>query len=212
MPLTLDDYVIEEPRRPVWYRRTSFAVAIAVVVVIIASVLVDLPSHTTPAADIAAQSDVMNQINSDIAGCAYAAQETFTILEDLRTGLLTTSDRSEAPSMLRDDQTACSFTSGSIYDLSNVEGTGSAAGKRIGDIVDLATTWATSDALAAIEDIQNIYSGQASNSTNANLSHEEVLLGEDRATAIADVAAADRILHARLPQPNLPNLPHLAGT
>ena len=33
--------------------------------------------------------------------------------------------------MLRDDQTACSFTNSSIYDLSNVEGTETPAGKRI---------------------------------------------------------------------------------
>ena len=98
----------------------------------------------------------MQQINDDIAGCAYGVKETFTIYQDEKKGSLTPSDRAETPSMLRDDQTACSFTSSEIYDLSNVEGTGTPAGKNIGDVVNVVTLWATSDALGAIEDIQTL--------------------------------------------------------
>jgi hypothetical protein len=114
--------------------------------------------------------------------------------------------------MMRDDQTACSFTSSDIYDLSNVEGTGTPAGKNIGNVVNVVTLWATSDALGAIEDIQSLYSDPGDGSALKNLSKQEGALARDRATADADVTAADRILKANLPMPDLPDLPRLAGT
>ena len=155
-PFTIGAIIAQTPERPVWYKRTWFIAGAAVAVVVIASVLVDLPSHTTVAADTADQTSIMQQINEDIAGCAYGVKETFTIYQDLKNGSLTSSDPAETPSMLRDDQTACSFTSSEIYDLSNVEGTGTPAGKNVGNVVNVATLWATSDALGAIEDIQTL--------------------------------------------------------
>ena len=204
--------VVEVPVKPVWYKRPWVLAAAAVAVVVVASVVVDLPSHTTVPADIADQTSLMNEINGDLGGCAYAIQETFTIYQDMKTGALTGSDRSQAPSMLRDDQTACSFTNSSIFDLSNVEVSGTPAGKHIAQVVDVATLWVTSDALAAIEDIQTLYGNPGSASTIADLSKQELQLSTDRAKAIADVQAADRILGAKLPMPDMPDLPHLTGT
>jgi hypothetical protein len=114
--------------------------------------------------------------------------------------------------MMRDDQTACSFTSSEIFDLSNVEGTGTPAGKNVGNVVNVATLWATSDALGAIEDIQNLQGDPRHRATITDLSKREAALARDRAQADADVAAADRILRAKLPMPGLPNLPRLPGT
>jgi hypothetical protein len=211
-PVAAANYVVRDAVKPVWYKRAWVLATAAVAAVVVASVIVDLPSHTTTASDTAAQTSVLQQINQGLAGCAYAAQETFMIYQDMKMGTLTSADRNLTPSLLRDDQTACSFTSSTIYDLSNVEGTGSPAGKRVGDVVDVATLWATSDALAAIEDIQTIYDKRGSASTTANLSHQEVALAHDRALALADVRAADTILHTHLPMPDLPALPHLVGT
>ncbi len=211
-PFTIGAIIAETPERPVWYKRTWVLAGAAVAAVIIASVAVDLPSHTTAATDTADQTTVMQQINDDIAGCAYGVKETFTIYQDEKKGSLTSSDRAETPSMLRDDQTACSFTSSEIYDLSNVEGTGTPAGKNVGDVVNVVTLWATSDALGAIEDIQTLQDDPHRPATITDLSKREGALARDRAQADADVTAADRILRAHIPMPALPNLPRLPGT
>jgi hypothetical protein len=208
----LDGVVVQEPGKPAWYRRPWVLVTAAVVAVVAASVVVDLPGKTTVAQDTAAQTSLVNEINGDISGCVFAVRETFTVYQDMKAGALTASDRSQAPKMLRDDQTACSFTSNAIYNLSNVEVPGSPAGKSIQQLVGVDTLWATSDALAAIEDIQSLYSNQGGASTIADLSRQEQMLVKDRALANGYVEAADKTLGARLPMPNLPALPHLIGT
>ncbi len=211
-PFTIGAIIAQAPEKPVWYKRGWVLATAGVAVVVLASVAVDLPSHTTVASDIADQTSIMQQINGDIDGCAYGVKETFTIYQDTKKGSLSPSDLAEAPSMLRDDQTACSFTSSEIYDLSNVEGTGTPAGKNIGDVVNVVTLWATSDALGAIEDIQNLHSDPGSAAIIANLSKQETALARDRTQADDDVSAADRILRAKLPMPALPDLPRLPGT
>ncbi len=199
--------------KPVWYRRRWVLVTAGVVAVVVISVLVDLPRPTTVPQDISAQASVMNEVNGDVAGCAYAVRETFTIYQDMKTGALSASDRSQVPTLLRDDQTACSFTNSSIFDLSSVEPPGSPAGKKIGQTVNVVTLWATSDALAAIEDVQALDGNTGSATTVADLAKQERLLAVDRAQAIGYVRAADRSLGgAHLPMPNLPDLPHLIGT
>lgn len=212
MPLTLDDYVVAVPERPVWYKRTSTLIVVAVAVVIGASVLVDLPSKVTPASDASAQTSIMREINNDLAGCAYATSESFTIYRDLRVNSLTAQNRAQVPSMLRDDQIACSLTSSSIYDLSNVQPTGSAAGHRVGDIARIGILWATSDAQAAIIDIQQISSGKATAATYRALAHAEDLLRRDRSSAMTDIESAQESVHAKLPAPYLPELSQLPGT
>ena len=211
-PFELEGIIAESPPPPPWYKRVWVLATAAVVVVVAASVIVDLPSHTTVATDIADQTSTMHQINADVGGCAFAVQETFTIYQDMKTGHLSASDRSSVPSMLRDDQSACSFTNSDIFDLSNVETTGSPAGRNIGQVVSVSTLWVTSDALAAIEDIQTLFGNSGTSSTVADLTRQEAQLAKDRTEADGYVLAADRILGAKLPLPGLPSLPHLAGT
>jgi hypothetical protein len=211
-PFTVGAIIAQTPERPVWYKRAWVLAATAVAAVVIASVVVDLPSHTTVATDTADQTSIMQQINGDIDGCSYGVNETFTIYRDLKDGSLSSSDRAEAPSMMRDDQTACSFTSSDIYDLSNVEGTGTPAGKNIGNVVNVVTLWATSDALGAIEDIQALDTDPGDQATLTNLSKQEAALAKDRAAADRYVTTADHILKARLPMPDLANPPRLPGT
>ena len=211
-PFTLEGIIAQEPVKPVWYRRGWVLVAVAVTVLIVASVLVDLPTNTTPATDAADQVAVMKQINSAISGCSYAAKETFTIYQDLQAHSLSAADVALTPAMLRDDQSACSFTSSSIYDLSNVEGTGTPAGRDINQVVNVATIWATSDALAAIEDIQTLSTDPGNARARADLSKRDTTLAQDRAKADGLVASAEHILHATLPRPDLPQLPPPAGS
>jgi hypothetical protein len=212
VPFELEGFIAESPEPPPWYKRVWVLVTAAVVVVVAASVIVDLPSHTTVSSDIADQTSILHTINTDVGGCAFAVQETFTIYQDMKTGQLSTADRSQAPTMLRDDQSACSFTNSDIFDLSNVETTGSPAGRNIGQVESVTTLWVTSDALAAIEDVQNLFSNPGSASTLADLTKQEAQLAKDRAQADGYVQTADKILGANLPMPNLPALPHLVGT
>jgi hypothetical protein len=211
-PFELEGIIAESPPPPPWYKRVWVLATAAVVVVVAASVIIDLPSHTTVATDIADQTSIMHQINADVGGCAFAVRETFTIYQDMKTGHLSASERSSVPSMLRDDQSACSFTNSDIFDLSNVETTGSPAGRNIGQVVSVSTLWVTSDALAAIEDIQTLFSTSGTSATVADLTQQEAQLAKDRADADGYVQAADRILGAKLPLPGLPSLPHLIGT
>ncbi len=206
-PFTIGAIIAQTPERPVWYKRAWVIATAAVLAVIVASVVVDLPSHTTVATDTADQTSIMQQINSDINPCSYAVKETFSIYKSERAGSLSPADQSEVPSLLRDDQTACSFTSSTIYDLSNVEGTGTPAGKNVGDVVNVVTLWATSDALGAIEDIQTLSTDPTDASALANLPKQEVALTRDRTQADHLVVTADRILGAHLPMPELAVLP-----
>jgi len=203
----IPDYIVASPLPLPWYRRTSVLVSFAVAVFLAACVVVDLPAHTTVGADISNQKSVISQINSAISECAYAIKETYLIDDGLRHSTLSSNERSQAPVLLRDDQTACSFSSSSIYDLSNIEGTGTAAGKDVGDVVNTTTVWATADALAIIEDVQSIVEGHSSPSLLRNLSNSSVSLGRDRALAFTQIRDADRILHTTLPWPDLPKLP-----
>jgi len=211
-PFTLEGILAQEPERPVWYKRTWVLVTGAVVAVIAASVLVDLPATTTRATDAADQTAIMKQINTAIEGCSFAVSETFTIYQGLSDHSLSPSSKALTPSMLRDDQTACSFTSSSIFDLSNVEGTGTAAGRQITKVVTTATLWATSDALGAIEDIQTLSSDPGNAAALADLGKRQVALAEGRTLARGYVLTAERILGTRLPMPDMPALPDLAGT
>src|SRR5664279_3858443 len=102
-----------------WYKRTWVITTAAIVVVIGASILIDLPRPISNAEDIASQTASLKEINNDVAPCGYAITETFLVHHDQVAGTLTPTDRQAATKMLTDDQTACSFTSGSIFDLTN---------------------------------------------------------------------------------------------
>jgi hypothetical protein len=190
-----------------WYRRRAFLVALGAIVVLAITVISDLPVHSSIAADISAGQSVMSEVNSDVAPCAFAVKESFSIHADEVAGSLTPSDRHEAPALMRDDLAACSFTDNSIFDLSNIEVPGSATGKLLGDVVDTVTLWATSDALGAISDLQTLLTQPNDASAKHDLASRERALASDRAALLADISAADQILSAHLPEPGVPALP-----
>jgi hypothetical protein len=203
--------VLEEDKKPssptAWYRRRALLVTVAAVAVLAITVISDLPVHGSAAANISAGKGVMAEINTDIAPCAYAVKESFSIHSQQIAGSLTISDLREAPSLLRDDLAACSFTDDSIFELSNIEVPGSAAGKRLGDLVTTATEWTTSDALGAITDLEKLFTRPNDTSVRGNLVSRERALASDRAAAFADITTADQILDAKLQQPDMPLLP-----
>jgi flagella basal body P-ring formation protein FlgA len=194
--------------RIVWYKRTWVIVTAAIVAVIGASILIDLPRPVSNAEDVASQSATLKEINTDVAPCGYAIGETFLIRHDQVNGTLTPTDRQSATRMLTDDQTACSFTNGSIFDLTNnIQVQDTAAGKYVDRMLSVTTTWVTSDALAAVEDIQYLYLHPGDRVKARDLVVQEQALARDRAQAVFDIQQADDLLHSHLPAPNLPVLP-----
>jgi hypothetical protein len=195
-------------QQPVWYKRTWLLVTAAIVVVVAASILIDLPRPISIAEDVASQTTSLKEINTDVAGCGYAVKETFLIHQHQLAGTLTPSDRTSATKMLLDDQTACSFTNSRIFDLTNnIQVQDTSAGKYIDRMLSVSTTWVTSDALAAVEDIQALYLNPGDPGKTRDLAVQEKQLAIDRNQAIIDVQQAGSILHTALPSPALPALP-----
>jgi hypothetical protein len=176
---------------------------VGVVAVGVAAVISDLPTHTSRATDIQGETTLITEINADVAPCVFAVREALTLYSDETSGTLSSGNRSQIPSLLRDDQNACSFTDSSIFDLSSIEVPGSPAGKHVGEAANTMTVWATSDALGAIEVVQALTSSPADRKARAQLLVDERLLAQDRAKATAEINAAGRILRTRLPALNL---------
>lgn len=202
----LETVGLEPPRQVPWYRRRAVLVVAATLVVVAVTVITDLPVHTSNASDIAAEQSVMSEVNTDMTGCGYALKQALSIRADQVAGELAPSDRRQGSGLLRDDLSACSFTDNSIYDLSNVEPPESAAGKRLGDLVNTLTLWATSDAVGAISDVEILLDNPNDVRAQRDLAARERELRSDTAVARADISAADRILDTHLSEPNLPIL------
>jgi hypothetical protein len=190
-----------------WYKRRAWLVSGALVAVVAVTVLTDLPGHDSRAGQISDDASVMSQVNTDIGPCSYALGESFLIYRDLHAHSLTPSEVHQAPGLLEDDQNACSFTDDDIYQLSTIDIPGSASGKYMGQVVSTVTLWATSDALAAIEEIQAVDSNPADTSAREKLVHFERVLTHDRAQAESELATADSLLQTHLPALNLSQAP-----
>jgi hypothetical protein len=186
-----------------WYKRRAWLISAALVIVVAVTVLTDLPQHNSRSGQITDDTSVMSQVNSDIGPCSYALGESLTIYHDVNARTLTPSQVDQVPGLLQDDQNACSFTDDSIYQLSTIDIPGSASGKYMGQVVNTVTLWATSDALAAIEEIQAIDANPADTTARSRLSHFEQVLTHDRAQAESELGAADSLLQTHLPALNL---------
>ncbi len=191
---------------PWWQRHRGLLIAAAVFVILLITVLSDLPVSTSRADDIGAGRSVMSEVNTDLAPCALAIHEAVGIWNLQAAHALTPADRAPTPGLLSDDQTACSFTNENIYDLANIQVPGTAAGKQLGQLVATVTLWTTSDSLRAIEDVQTLMGDPGNTAVRRDLSKEETQLATDRRTAIAQENAADRNLGTRLPRVGLPQI------
>jgi hypothetical protein len=193
-----------------WYKRRAWLVSAALVVVVAVTVLTDVPHHSTRPGQITDDTRVISQVNSDVGPCSSALGESLTIYRGLSAHSLTPSQINEVPGLLRKDQAACSFTDNHIYQLSTIAAPRSASGKYMGQVVSTVTLWATSDALAAIGEVQAFDSGSADTQVAPRLRHFEGLLSTDRAQAESELGAADSLLQARLPALRLAPVPSFA--
>jgi hypothetical protein len=192
---------------PVWQRHRKLLIALAVLAILVVTVLTDLPVPTSRAADISAERAVMSEVNSDLAPCALAIRQAMGIWRLQAAHRLSASERAPTPGLLADDQTACSFASQGVYDLTtNIQPPGTPAGKHLGQLIAAATLWVTSDALRAIEDVQTLMKHPHDNLTLRNLSEQESQLAADRRTALRQEQAADTDLDTRLQPVGLPSV------
>jgi hypothetical protein len=192
--------------KPIWQRHRGLAIAVVAVVILLITVLTDLPTSTSRAEDISAERSVMTEVNDDLAPCAFSLNQAIGIWKLQAAHQLTAADRAPTPGLLGDDQSACSFTNEGIYDLSNIEVPGTPAGKHLGQMVGIATLWTTSDALRTIEDVQTLMANPNDVAARHSLTVEDAQLASDRKNALADEAAADHLLSTHLAVVDMPNV------
>lgn len=198
------------PARPAkrpWYRRGTFLVLAAVVVFIAASVVSDLPRHKTKADQVASAGAVITSIDTSIHPCAYAVSEAFSLYQREEAGALTASEHKQVPGLLRQDSQACSLTSQSIINLGTLTLPSSSYGPYLASAVRSILDWATSDSVAAVNDLQALVAHPHDTRARTDLAKRETLLASDRLRADHQVDAARRTLGKSLPAPRLPALP-----
>jgi hypothetical protein len=197
-----------EKRAPIWQRHRSLSIAVVVIVIAVITVLTDLPTSTSRASDISAERSVMSEVNSDLEPCAYGIHQALSIWALASTHRLSAADRAPTPGLLSDDQSACSLTNQSTYDLaSNIQTPTTAAGKQLAQLIATATLWTTSDALRAIEDVQTLMNDPGNAAARRDLKEAETQLARDRGTAVAAEDAADHDLDTHLAPVDLPAQP-----
>jgi hypothetical protein len=197
---------------PIWRRHRGLAIAAVAIVILLITVLTDLPVSTSRASDISAEHSVMSEVNSDLSPCSYGVHQALGIWNLQAAHQLSAADRAPTPGLLGDDQSACSFTNEGIYDLANIQVPGTPAGRELGQLVATVTLWTTSDSLRAIEDVQALMNDPGRTSVLNDLKKQETLLASDRRTAVSEEQAADADLDTHLQPVNLPsNLPVGSG-
>ncbi len=200
-------------QRAIWYRRPWFLATIGIILVIAVSVITDLPHPVTKAQDLSQQDGVITQINGDTSPCIFALKESFTFYRDELNHTLAASNLATVKNYLLEDQTACSFASGPVYDMTNnIEPIETAAGKKVDSALAAVVKWITYDAVAAILDIRNYFGTSPFHMNTVSLVKNENALATDHAAEVNDVNAASTILGSQLTPINIPVIPRLPGT
>ena len=199
--------------KAVWYRRPWVLATIALIVVVAISVVIDLPRPITKAQDVASQNASIKEINGDLAECAFAVKESFSFYDMNVSGKLTSSDLAQVPTLLTGDETACSFASEPVYDLTNnIQVQDTKSGKHIDRMLSVVERWITDYALASIRDIQYLFNHPGDAQTIRHIAVQERQLALERTKALNDEIQADRVLGVHLIVLKIPPLAHLKGT
>jgi hypothetical protein len=199
--------------KAVWYRRPWVLAALSLIVVVAISVVIDLPRHITRAQDVASQNASITETNTDLAECAFAVKESFSFYNRDVSGTLTSSDLALVPTLLAGDETACSFASEPVYDLTNnLQVQDTASGKHIDKMLSAVERWITDYALASIRDIQYLFNHPGDATTIRHLASQERQLANERLVALNDEAEANSVLGLKLDALKIPSLVHLIGT
>jgi len=199
--------------KAVWYRRPWVLAALSLLLIVAISVVIDLPRPITKSQDVSSQDASIKEMNTDLAPCAFAVKETFHIYNLDVAGKLTSSDRAAVPTLLTGDETACSFASEPVFDLTNnLQVDDTASGRHIDQMKNAVQTWMTDYALAAIKDVQYLFDHPGDAATIRHLTKQEVQLAAERVLALGDETQAEQVLGHKLYAIKIPTLSHLSGT
>jgi len=190
-----------------WYRRRSVLLGGGVALIVAIAVVTDLPTTATHASDVAAANAFVRQVNDDLRPCGFAVQEAYGFRMDQLRGTLTAMERAQLPSLLNDDEVACSYADASISDLTSIESPGTAASGPLGDALATSLQWVTFDALSAINSIQKLSTAPGNTKALRALAHDTMLLASDRASVIATMQLANASLRSTVVAVGLPSLP-----
>jgi hypothetical protein len=199
--------------KAVWYRRPWILATLALVVIVGISVVVDLPRPITKAQDAASQNASIQEINTDLADCAFAVNESIHFYNLDVAGKLTPSNLAQVPTLLTGDETACSFASQPVFDLTNnLQVDDTAAGRHIDKMLSDVERWITYNALASIKDIQYLFKHPGDASTIRHLGYQIGQLASERTKALDQEVQAENVLGLKLRALKIPSLPNVTGT
>jgi hypothetical protein len=193
--------ILLSPDAPVagaWYRRRGPLLAACVAAVLAITVLTDLPTSSSPAANVAAANAFVREVNGDLAGCTLSVTQAIALRTAEIDGTLTAADRSNAPSLLRQNVDACTPDSTLIDDLGDVDEPGTPANAKLSTMFNVATTWATTDAYNVLVEITDLYGDPTDGADLHALGADITVLNSDRAEAQANLTAAASTLHTTL--------------
>lgn len=190
-----------------WYKRRAGLVALAIVAILVVTVLTDLPVPDNRASDITSAKIVIGQVRGDLAPCTNAASEAFQLYGFQSSGTLTSYEHSNAPAWLNQDVVACSFANAQVFDLSAVDIPGTASGKQLGNMLNAAQLWATSDAKDAMDAISQLLGTPTNAAARTTLASDWAKMVTDRSSANRAIAAAATLLSTPLPGIGLPSVP-----
>jgi hypothetical protein len=117
------------------------------------------------------------------------------------------------PLLLTGDETACSFASEPIFDLTNnLQVVDTVAGRHIDKMLSDVERWITYNALASIKDIQYLFNHPGDAATIRHLGYQVGQLASERTKALDQRALAEHVLGRTLRTLKIPSLPRASGT
>ncbi len=194
-------------KRP-WYRRTWVLAVVVLAAVAGASVVADLPHRASTSELTTEASSLVRSVDADIRTCTYSVRQSYTIYGRQEAGTLTAAQRAQVPSLLSQNEQACSFANQAVVSLGTLTVPSGPAGPHLSAMITSVEVWMTSDAVAAMNDIQRVVAHPSDAAARRDLRAKERLLRQDRAKADHAIAAAERSLGGvHLPDPSLPVTP-----
>ena len=195
-----DDSAPRPPRT--WWKRRSVLVSAGVVIVAAITVVLDLPLSSSRSSNVASVRSVIAEVASDVAPCSYSVNESLRLYADIKSPTLSSADRSEVPSLVRQDYEACSLVDANIEDLAGMDEPNSTLGRDLNQLVTQSLSWCETDAMRMIGDVSLLIQHPRNVAEIAELAKSEHELVSEGTVVEKSITALDKLLGMR-------SLPHL---
>jgi hypothetical protein len=202
------------PVRPLlgkWGARTIVIVALCVAAFVAATVLLDLPEHSTRGGEIRTARSVIAEITRYVKPCAYAVATALRLYTKSTLPSLTGAQRTTLHSLVTTDYAACSFTDQTILTLATVREPNSPSGRVLNKLVTDTLTWCSPDAMHVIGDVSDLILSRPDWRRVGALAQSERRLDAERAAIVEAVDGLGKLLRSPLPQLELAH-PDTVGT